>query len=215
MVTAYKATGQSQRALLLVDIQNDFCLGGALAVKDGDAVVAVANSHAEQFSRRGDLVLATQDAHPADHGSFVTQHPGAKVGDIVQLTDIAQVVWPEHCIDGSWGAGFHPGLRHDLIQKVFKKGLDKGVDSYSGFYDNDRRSATGLAEYLREQGVNELWVCGLATDYCVKATVLDALAEGFAVRLLAAGCRAVNLAADDGSRALAEMAAAGCEIVRK
>lgn len=183
-----------------------------MAVQDGDAVVPVANSLAEQFAAVGDLVLATQDAHPADHGSFASQHPDAKVGDIVQLAGIAQVVWPEHCVAGSWGADFHPQLRRELIQKVFKKGMDKGIDSYSGFYDNDHRSTTGLAEYLREQDVTELWVCGLATDYCVKATVLDALAEGFAVKVLASACRAVNLAPDDGQRALAEMAAAGCQV---
>jgi nicotinamidase/pyrazinamidase len=202
-----------RRALILVDIQNDFCPGGALAVVDGDEVVAPANALAAEFAARGDVVVATQDAHPKDHGSFASQHPGAQVGDTVMLAGRSQVVWPEHCVDGTPGAEFHPRLRRDLIAKTFKKGQDPRVDSYSGFFDNGHENATGLAVYLREEGVEEVWVCGLATDYCVKATALDALGEGFATVVYAPACRAVNMAPTDGSEALSSLEAAGCAVV--
>jgi nicotinamidase/pyrazinamidase len=203
----------TKKALILIDIQNDFCPGGALAVVEGDEVVAPANALAKKFSAHGDLVVATQDAHPENHGSFASQHPGAQPGDIVVLAGLDQVAWPEHCVDGTPGADFHPALRRDLICQVFKKGTDARVDSYSGFFDNDHASATGLAMYLREAGVEEVWVCGLATDYCVKATALDACAEGFATTVYTPACRAVNLAPGDGEAALDEMAAAGCAII--
>jgi nicotinamidase/pyrazinamidase len=177
-------------------------------------VVAPANALAVDFAACGDLVVATRDAHPADHGSFASQHEGAQVGDIVALGGCDQVVWPDHCVDGTPGARFHPDLRIDLIRRVFKKGTDKGVDSYSGFFDNDHATATGLAACLRDEGVDEVWVCGLATDYCVKATALDALGEGFATTVYAPACRAVNMAPDDGPRALDELEQAGCTIIR-
>jgi nicotinamidase/pyrazinamidase len=202
----------AKRALILVDIQNDFCPGGALAVADGDAVVAPANKLATEFAACGDLVVATQDAHPANHGSFASQHAGAQVGDIVKLSGQDQVAWPDHCVDGTPGAAFHPQLRNDLINRVFKKGTDARVDSYSGFYDNDHTTATGLGAYLRDEGVSEVWVCGLATDYCVKATALDALGEGFKTTVYAPACRAVNLAPNDGEQALADLQAAGCAV---
>jgi nicotinamidase/pyrazinamidase len=202
-----------KKALILVDIQNDFCPGGALAVVDGDAVVAPANALAEEFAARGDLVVATQDAHPAGHGSFASQHPGAQPGELVKLAGLDQVLWPDHCVDGTSGADFHPALRHDLIRRVFKKGTDARVDSYSGFFDNDHVQTTGLTTYLREAGVEEVWVCGLATDYCVKATALDACAEGFTTVVYAPACRAVNLSPSDGEQALAAMRNAGCRVV--
>jgi nicotinamidase/pyrazinamidase len=202
-----------KKALILVDIQNDFCPGGALAVTDGDKVVAPANALAEEFTARGDLVVATRDAHPIDHGSFASQHPGAQVGDIVTLAGLDQVAWQDHCVDGTLGADFHPELRRDLIHRVFKKGTDARIDSYSGFFDNDHANATGLAAYLREKGVGEVWVCGLATDYCVKATALDALGEGFVTTVYAPACRAVNLVSGDGDAALDSLEAAGCAVV--
>jgi nicotinamidase/pyrazinamidase len=198
----------------MVDIQNDFCPGGALAVADGDAVIAPANALATAFVAYGDLVVATQDVHPANHGSFASQHPNAQPGDIVKLAGLDQVLWPDHCVNGSPGAYFHAGLRRDLIHRVFKKGMNARIDSYSGFFDNDHTSSTGLAEYLRANGVEEVWVCGLATDYCVKATALDACAEGFATVVYAPACRAVNLALGDGEQAFAEMRQAGCEVIR-
>ncbi|MDR1422769.1 MAG: bifunctional nicotinamidase/pyrazinamidase [Coriobacteriales bacterium] len=201
------------RALFLVDIQNDFCPGGALAVAEGDAVVAVANRLAQEFAAAGDLVVATQDRHPANHGSFASQHPGTAVGELGALGGVPQVFWPDHCVEGTTGADYHPALRRDLIDRVFPKGTDPGIDSYSGFYDNDHATATGLAGYLRDRGVEEVTILGLATDYCVKASALDALREGFAVWVVAEGCRAVELAPGDGEAALADMRAAGAVVV--
>ena len=203
----------TKKALILVDIQNDFCPGGALAVNEGDRVVEPANALAEKFVARGDIVVATQDAHPADHASFASQHEGVCIGDVIELGGLDQVLWPDHCVDGTFGAEFHPQLRCDLLTKVFKKGTDREVDSYSGFYDNGHRHATGLAAFLHEQEVEEVWVCGLATDYCVKATALDAVFEGFGTVVYGTACRAVDMLPGDGDKALAEMAAAGCEIV--
>lgn len=196
-------------ALVLVDIQNDFCPGGALAVPDGDAVVPVANSLMDRFR----LVAATQDFHPRQHGSFAANHPGKKPYEQIDLHGLPQVLWPVHCVQGTPGAEFHPGLHAQGITRNFPKGTDATVDSYSGFFDNGKRKGTGLAEYLREQGASRLVVLGLATDYCVRATVLDALQLGFQVDLVADGCRAVNLAPGDGDRAIAETAAAGARII--
>jgi nicotinamidase/pyrazinamidase len=195
--------------LVLVDIQNDFCPGGALAVPDGDAVVVVANALVGRFP----LVVATQDFHPRQHGSFAANHPGKQPFEQIDLHGLPQVLWPVHCVQGTPGADFHPRLATQRITRVFPKGTDATVDSYSGFFDNGKRKGTGLAEYLREQRAARLVVLGLATDYCVRATVLDALQLGFQVDLVADGCRAVNLAPGDGDRALAEMAAAGARIV--
>ena len=203
----------TKRALILVDIQNDFCPGGALAVKNGDEVVAPANVLAEQFVTRGDIVVATQDAHPKDHKSFASQHEGAEIGQVIKLDGLDQVLWPDHCVEGTHGAEFHPQLDTSLIMKVFKKGTDTEVDSYSGFYDNGHKHDTGLAAYLHEQGIKEVWVCGLATDYCVKATACDAVAEGFETTVYSAACRAVELQPGDEKRAHEEMEAAGCIIV--
>jgi nicotinamidase/pyrazinamidase len=196
-------------ALILVDIQNDFCPGGALAVPDGDAVVPVANALMAAFP----LVLATQDCHPRDHGSFAANHPGRQPFEQIDLHGLPQVLWPVHCVQGTPGADFHPGLLADRLTRIFPKGTDATVDSYSGFFDNGKRKGTGLVEYLRQQGVTRLAVLGLATDYCVRATVLDALALGFQVDLVKDGCRAVNLRPTDGEQAIAAMAQAGARVV--
>jgi nicotinamidase/pyrazinamidase len=197
------------KALILVDLQNDFMPGGALAVAEGDAVVAVANRLIPRF----ELVVATQDWHPADHGSFAANHADRRPGEVIDLDGLEQVLWPVHCVQGSAGAAFHADLDVDAVTEVFPKGLDATVDSYSGFFDNGKRRATGLGDYLKAQGVEEVFVMGLATDYCVKFTALDAAALGFKTSLIADGCRAVNLQAEDGAGAIAEMAAAGIEIV--
>ncbi|MCA9660104.1 MAG: bifunctional nicotinamidase/pyrazinamidase [Myxococcales bacterium] len=197
------------KALILVDLQNDFMPGGALAVAEGDAVVAVANRLIPRF----ELVVATQDWHPADHGSFAANHEGRRPGEVIDLEGLDQVLWPVHCVQGSAGAAFHADLDVDGLTEVFPKGQDATVDSYSGFFDNGKRRATGLGDYLKAQGVDEVFVMGLATDYCVKFTALDAAALGFKTSLVADGCRAVNLQPEDGAAAIAEMAAAGIEIV--
>ena len=182
------------KALVLVDIQNDFCPGGALAVPEGDAVVPVANKLAEKF----DLVVATQDWHPPDHSSFV-ENGG---------------IWPPHCVQGSRGAEFVPGLDTGKVQRVFQKGVEQAVDSYSGFYDNDHQRATGLGDYLKEQGVDEVYVCGLATDYCVKFTALDARQLGLKTYLIEDASRGVDVQPGDSQRAVEEMRAAGVEVIQ-
>ncbi|MBP9206899.1 MAG: bifunctional nicotinamidase/pyrazinamidase [Kofleriaceae bacterium] len=197
------------RVLIWVDLQPDFCPGGALPVADGDTTIAVANQVAAGF----DLVVATQDWHPLDHGSFAANQPGTTPGQVIDLHGLPQVLWPVHCVQGTAGAALHPGLDQHRLAAVFQKGTDPRVDSYSGFFDNGRRGDTGLTAWLRARGVREVTVLGLATDYCVKFTALDAVEQGFTTRLVAAGCRAVDLQPGDGARALAELAAAGVAIV--
>lgn len=198
------------RALLLVDIQNDFVPGGALAVPDGDQVVRVANRLIPRF----ELVVATKDWHPVDHGSFASQHPGHKIGDTIDLNGLQQTLWPDHCIQNTTGAGFVEELDMDPIDRVFFKGTDSDIDSYSGFFDNGRRKATGLGDFLQERGVADAFVMGLATDYCVKFTVLDAIELGFQVHLIEDGCRGVDLTAGDSEQAIQEMRKAGARVVR-
>jgi nicotinamidase/pyrazinamidase len=199
------------RALILVDIQNDFIPGGSLAVPDGDAVVPVAND--VKRSGEFDVVVATQDWHPGDHGSFASNNPGTKPGEVGELAGLPQVFWPDHCVQGSQGAQFHPALDlHGAI--IFRKGTDPEIDTYSGFFDNGHRKATGLGEYLNRQGVTDVFVMGLATDYCVKYTVLDAVELGFLTTLIEDGCRGVNLAPDDSTKAIEEMKDAGVTVIR-
>ena len=197
------------RALLLVDLQYDFCPGGALAVPQGDETVAVANRLAPHFS----TVVTTQDWHPADHGSFAASHPGKHPGEMIDLAGQLQVLWPVHCVQNTRGAELHDALDRQRVTEVFRKGTDRSFDSYSAFFDNGKRKATGLAEWLRERWITRLYVMGLATDYCVKHTVLDARSLGFDVWVIEDGCRAVELKPGDGERALAEMRGAGAAIV--
>lgn len=192
-------------ALLLVDIQNDFLPGGPLAVPDGDAIIQVANALIDRF----DLVVATQDWHPPSHGSFAVNHPGHQVGERIVLDGLPQILWPVHCIQQSEGAAFAKGLIQRERYVVFKKGETPEIDSYSGFFDNGHRKATGLAEYLRGAEVAELHLLGLATDYCVKYTALDACQLGFQVHIVQDGCRAVDLKQGDGDAAFVEMEKAG------
>lgn len=193
------------RALILVDIQNDFLPGGALAVPEGDQVIAVANALMPRFP----LVVATQDWHPPDHGSFAANHPGRSPGEVITLGGLQQVLWPTHCVQGTRGAEFAEALAQGPVAQIFVKGVDPEVDSYSGFYDNGRRRSTGLGEFLRAQAVREVAVLGLATDYCVKFTALDALSLGLKTTLVTDGCRGVELQPGDVARALAEVRAAG------
>ncbi|MEL7160714.1 MAG: bifunctional nicotinamidase/pyrazinamidase, partial [Bacteroidota bacterium] len=176
-------------ALILVDLQYDFLPTGMLPVTEGDQVVPLANELLPSYR----TVVATQDWHPANHGSFAANHPWRKPGQIIDLHGLPQVLWPIHCVQGTMGAELVDELNTDLITKIFQKGTDPEIDSYSGFYDNGHRKSTGLAEWLREKGITEVHVLGLATDYCVKFTVLDALREGFATTLVADASRGVNL----------------------
>lgn len=194
---------------MLVDIQNDFMPFGALPVPRGDEVVGVANRMMEQF----DFVVATQDWHPPDHGSFASAHAGLAPGAVVDLGGVQQVLWPDHCVQGTPGASFHSELDVAPIRAVVRKGTDSGIDSYSGFFDNGHRKATGLDEILRARGVTDIWLVGLATDYCVRATALDARGLGYGVTVVEAGVRAVDLDPGDGETALEEMRAAGCHVL--
>ncbi|HEX8323584.1 MAG TPA: bifunctional nicotinamidase/pyrazinamidase [Tepidisphaeraceae bacterium] len=192
-------------ALIVVDVQNDFLPGGALPVAGGDAVIDPINALMDEY----DIVLATQDWHPADHGSFAENHPGHSVGDIVQLGGLPQVLWPTHCVQLTTGAEFAAGLDVDRIDAVFRKGTDRLIDSYSGLYDNGHVRSTGLAEGLHARDVREIAIVGLATDYCVMFTALDAVREGFVVTLIEAACRGVNLQPDDVADAINTMRDAG------
>ena len=197
------------KALLLVDIQNDFLPGGALAVADGDAVVPVANALLPHF----DLVVATQDCHPANHGSFAANHPDKSPYEVTDLHGLEQVLWPVHCVQGTQGADFASGLDLPAVHQVFPKGTDARIDSYSGFFDNGRRKSTGLDAFLFDRGVEEVYVMGLAADFCVKFTALDAVGLGFRTFLVTDGTRGVNLQPEDTERAFAEMEAAGIQLV--
>jgi nicotinamidase/pyrazinamidase len=199
------------RGLLLIDIQNDFLPGGALAVPRGDEVIAVASRLAS--SATYGAIVATQDFHPADHGSFASQHAGKAPYSQGELAGLSQTLWPDHCVAGTNGAALVEALGRVQIDAFVPKGTDRAIDSYSGFFDNARRKKTPLEETLRGLGVTSLDVVGLATDYCVKATVLDALELGFPVRVHLDGIRAVDLSEGDGARAIDAMRAAGAEIV--
>ena len=168
------------KALILVDIQNDFLPGGALAVPDGHAVIPVANRLQAAFP----LVVATQDWHPANHGSFASNHPGRSVFEQIELNGLPQTLWPVHCVQNTRGSELAPALNTQRIAKVFQKGTEAGIDSYSGLFDNGHRKSTGMGEWLRGQGVDAVYVCGLATDYCVKFTALDACQIGFRTHLV-------------------------------
>jgi nicotinamidase/pyrazinamidase len=193
------------KALIIVDVQNDFCPGGNLAVPDGDKVVPVINSLMDEF----DLVVATQDWHPENHGSFAANHEGKEPGEIIKLADLSQILWPVHCVQYSDGADFHPELAREKIEKGFVKGTDSTVDSYSGFFDNGKVKATGLGDYLRVKNIKTVYVCGLATDYCVKATAMDAQTLGFKTFIIADACRGVDLNPGDVEAAIGEMMEAG------
>jgi nicotinamidase/pyrazinamidase len=197
-------------ALVIVDVQNDFCPGGALAVPEGDRVVPIVN----RLQPRFDLVVATQDWHPADHASFAANHAGREPGDVIEMDGLEQVLWPVHCVRHTAGAAFHPDLDQGRIVEVFQKGTDPRIDSYSGFFDNARRKTTGLGDFLKERGVTDVSICGLATDYCVKFTALDSLWLGFATQLIEDGCCGVELNPGDVARALDEMRSGGVRIVR-
>lgn len=193
-----------QQALILIDLQNDFCRGGALAVPDGDAVIPVANQAMAVCRRAAIPVAASLDWHPADHGSFAV-NSGGQVGATGVLDGLPQIWWPVHCVRQSRGAELHPDLDIGGISQRIYKGRQANIDSYSAFYDNGHRSQTDLQDWLRERDIGRLIVMGLATDYCVKFTVLDALSLGYRVDVLAEGCRGVDLTPGDSDRALEEM----------
>ncbi|MCV9960988.1 bifunctional nicotinamidase/pyrazinamidase [Pararhizobium sp. BT-229] len=199
------------KCLLLVDIQNGFCSGGNLAVPNGEDIVPIVNRLIAKG--RYDLVVASKDWHPADHGSFASQHPGSSPFKMGTLNGKPQMMWPDHCVQGSHDAEFHPGLNVGGIDHVQRKGEDPTIDSYSAFRDNDQSALTGLSGYLARAGIGSLDICGLATDYCVKASALDARAmlPGVKVRFISDASRGID--PTDVKAAIAEMSAAGVGIV--
>lgn len=200
-----------QSALLLIDLQNDFCPGGALAVSDGDATIAVANRLLAWSQQHQYPAIATLDWHPARHGSFAKVQ-GTEPYSSGELDGIRQTWWPTHCVQYSQGAQLHPALDRQKIAHCITKGENPLIDSYSAFFDNGHRQATGLDTWLREHHIDKLIVMGLATDYCVKFSVLDALTLGYQVTVIEDGCRGVNIAPNDSTVAFNEMAAAGANI---
>jgi nicotinamidase/pyrazinamidase len=176
--------------LLVIDVQNDFCPGGALAVSDGDAVVPVVNRIAPRFAH----VVLTQDWHPSGHSSFASSHSGAAPFETISMPYGPQTLWPDHCVQRTSGAAFHPELSTERVELIIRKGFRSEIDSYSAFYENDRHTPTGLAGYLRERGLKRLFLVGLATDYCVHYSAVDARRLGFETIVIESGCRAIDLA---------------------
>jgi nicotinamidase/pyrazinamidase len=195
----------ANRALVVVDVQNDFCPGGALAVTDGDAVVPVINALLPRFP----LVVATQDWHPAGHASFASSHPGRKPLEVIKLDGIPQVLWPDHCVQGTPGADFHPELERQFFRAIIRKGTDPRVDSYSAFRDNHREHPTGLASLLRELGVGHVVIVGLTTDYCAATSARDAIELGFAAEIWLPATRPVGAPPGHTERTLAEVRTLG------
>lgn len=176
-------------ALIVIDVQNDFCPGGALAVAEGDAIIAQINGLMDEFQ----TVVLTQDWHPADHSSFAANHPGAAAFSVTEMPYGPQVLWPVHCVQGSEGAAFHRDLRSEPAQLIIRKGFRAAIDSYSAFFENDHETQTGLEGYLRARGITHVVLVGLATDFCVGYSALDAAKLGFGVTVLAQACRAIDL----------------------
>lgn len=194
----------------MVDIQNDFLPGGALAVKEGSKIIPLVNNLQSKF----DLVVATQDWHPANHESFASNYPNGVIGDLVDLHGLPQVLWPDHCIQNTWGAELAETLDISSVQKVFRKGTEAAVDSYSGFFDNWKMKDTGLSTYLQSKDVEQLFIVGLATDYCVKFTALDAVNLGFETTVIVDAIKAVNLHPEDQENAIRTMRQAGIQIIQ-
>lgn len=196
------------RALVLVDIQYDFLPGGALAVPRGDEVIGVARRLMPSF----EIVVATQDWHPPGHSSFASSHEARRIFEVIDVDGLPQTLWPDHCVQHTRGADLSHDLPLDRISRVFPKGTDPRIDSYSGFFDNGRRKATGMGDWLRERRVTDLLIIGLATDYCVRATAIDAAELGFKTSVALDGCRGVEIQPGDCARAIADMRSAGVEV---
>ena len=192
-------------ALLVIDVQNDFCPGGALAVPGGDTIVAGINALMGDFA----AVILTQDWHPAGHSSFASSHPGRAPLEMVTMPYGPQVLWPNHCVQGTGGAAFHPALETDRADLIIRKGMNQALDSYSAFFENDRTTPTGLDGYLRSRGIDQLTMVGLATDFCVHYSAVDAAKLGYRVRVAQELCRAIDLG---GSRAAAQSAMRACGV---
>ena len=198
------------KALIVVDIQNDFLPGGSLAVTDGDSIIPIVNALLKYFY----FVVATQDWHPIDHESYASRHPDKKPGDKIVLHGLDQVLWPDHCIQQTTGAEFSDRLDISQFNKIFQKGTDIHIDSYSGFFDNGKKKDTGLNDYLIKIGVDEVFIVGLATDYCVKYTAIDAIGLGFKTNVIIDATRAVNIEKGDYEKSMAEMELLGIRLIQ-
>ncbi len=198
------------KGLLVVDIQNDFCLGGSLEVRDSNSIIPIVNNLIEYFNEKKLFITATMDWHPKNHGSFASNSNG-NIGELGKLNGLDQIWWPNHCIQDTFGARLHSDL--NKINNIVYKGCDPSVDSYSGFFDNGRINKTNLDELLRSKEIDDLYIVGLATDYCVKYTVLDALSLGYNVNLVVDACRGVNINPTDTELALNEMEEKGAKLV--
>jgi nicotinamidase/pyrazinamidase len=205
MIEDMPATFGDDDVLIVVDVQNDFCPGGALQVPRGDEVVPIVNRLAARFRN----VVLTQDWHPRGHSSFASSHPGKRPFETIAASYGPQVLWPDHCVQDTLGAAFHKGLQIPHAALIVRKGCDRAIDSYSAFYENDRKTATGLAGYLRERGLHRVFLAGLALDFCVRYSAEDARREGFAVFVVDDGCRGIDL---DGSVAATRAAFAALGI---
>ncbi len=202
-------------ALIVVDVQNDFIPGGALPVNDGHSTIPDINSVAERFKKNKGIVVLTQDWHPKNHASFASNHPGKKPGDLYQDEGVGPILWPDHCVQGSKGAEFHPFLKSDLANAIVRKGLNPAIDSYSGFLENDKKSETGLAGYLKSLKIESIFVCGLALDYCCYYTAMDGDKFGFKVYFLAELTKGIDLPPGNISNALDSMIKASVKFANK
>lgn len=197
------------RALLIVDVQNDFVTGGALEVPEGDQIIPTINKISSKFN----LVVATKDWHPQEHLSFAENHEGKELGQIIDLEGLPQILWPVHCVQNTSGSEFVTTLDTTHIDAVYKKGTDMTIDSYSAFFDNGKRKDTGLKDFLKEKGITDVYITGLATDYCVKYTALDAIACGFKTFLIEDATRGVNLKSCDVENAITDMRVSGIKVI--
>ena len=201
--------GKNDSLLLVIDVQNDFCDGGALAVEKSWEIIPVINLLVDGFEN----VAATQDWHPYDHKSFASNHEGKKPMDVINLDGVEQVLWPDHCVSGTAGADFHQELTADAFQMVIRKGFRAELDSYSAFFENDRKTPTGLEGYLRTRGIDKVYLAGLATDYCVYYSAMDANSLGFDTYLITDACRGVDFPKGNVDKALTTMKDAGVELI--
>ena len=195
------------KTLVIIDVQNDFLINGSLEVTDANDVIEPIN----QIIKSYELVIATKDWHPLDHVSFASNHPGKKIGDIIKIGNLDQILWPEHCVQESKGSDFPTSLNSEMIKKIIYKGVNSHIDSYSGFYDNGKIRSTGLTNYLKANNVTTIDYVGLATEYCVKFTVLDSMEEDFKTRVIMNGIKGINL--EDANKALDEMKSKGVDLL--
>jgi nicotinamidase/pyrazinamidase len=200
---------QKHAVLLVIDVQRDFCPGGALAVHGGDRIIPLINKIMEKFER----VVATQDWHPGEHTSFAVNHKGKKALDTVEAHGITQVLWPAHCVQGTEGADFHPDLEKRYFNLILRKGMNPEIDSYSAFFENDKTTSTGLEYYLKGLGLSHVYICGLATDYCVYYSAMDALKLGFQTLLIEDATQGVDLPSGSVANAIAQMKNAGIKVI--